>query len=103
MESDPKEVIRKTLNMPLNIDESDYDFWRLQFKLKWELEVNSDDKMEPLKMALTNAFKKLDYKAPEAEAQLLLIFIDGIGSAVLKGSSINPNEIIELLAKKYKL
>ena len=103
MEPDPKMVIQKAIKMPVSIDKSDYDFWKLQYKLKWELEVNGDKKMEPLKMALTNAFKKLNYKAPEAEAQLLLIFIDGIGSSVLKGSSINPNEIIELLAKKYKL
>lgn len=103
MEPDPKMVIQKAIKMPVSIDKSDYDFWKLQYKLKWELEVNGDKKMEPLKMALTIAFKKLNYKAPEAEAQLLLIFIDGIGSSVLKGSSINPNEIIELLAKKYKL
>lgn len=103
MEPDPKMVIQKAIKMPVSIDKSDYDFWKLQYKLKWELEVNGDKKMEPLKMALTNAFKKLNYKTPEAEAQLLLIFIDGIGSSVLKGSSINPNEIIELLAKKYKL
>jgi hypothetical protein len=103
MESDPKEVVRKTINMPLLIDKSDYNFWRLQFKLKWELEINGDEKMEPLRMALTNAFKKLDYDAPETEAQLMLIFIDGIGSSMLKGSSIDPSEIIELLSKKHNL
>lgn len=103
MESDPKEVIRKTIKMPLQIDKSDYDFWRLQFKLKWELEINSDEKMEPLRMALTNAFKKLDYETPETEAQLMLIFMDGIGSSMLKGSNIDPSEIIELLLKKHNL
>ena len=48
------------------------------WQLKWELEVSGDKKMEPLKMALTNAFQKLDYESPELEAQLLIIFIDAL-------------------------
>jgi len=103
METDPKEVVKKTIEMTNRIDKSDYDFWKLQFKLKWELEVSSDEKMEPLKMALTNAFTKLNYESPELEASLLLLFLDGLGSAVLKGSSIDADQIIQLLLTKYNL
>ena len=103
MESEPKEVIRKTIEMSSKIDKSDYDFWKLQFKLKWELEVSGDEKMEPLKMALTNAFSKLGYNSPELEAQLLILFIDALGSAVLKGSSLNVDEMIQFLLSKYNL
>lgn len=103
LESNPEEVIRKTITMTSKIDKADYDFWKLQYKLKWELEVSGDEKMEPLKMALTNAFQKLNYSDSEHEAALLLLFIDGLGSAVLKGSSINPQQIIEFLLKKYNL
>lgn len=103
MESEPREVIRKTIEMTSKVDVSDYDFWKLQFKLKWELEISGDKKMEPLNMALTNAFRKLNYESPEQEAQLLILFIDGLGSAVLKGSKLNPNEMIRLLLKKYNL
>lgn len=103
METKPEEVIRKTITMTDQIDQSDYDFWKLQYKLKWELEVSNDKKMEPIQMALTNAFKKLNYDEPELEAQLLLLFIDGLGSAVLKGSSIDAKSMIQFLLKKYKL
>jgi AcrR family transcriptional regulator len=103
MESDPKAVIRKTIEMTGKIDKSDYDFWKLQFKLKWELEVSGDKKMEPLQMALTNAFKKLGYEKPELEAQLLIILNEGLGSAVLKGSSINAGVLTQHLLKKYDL
>ena len=103
METDPQEVIRKTITMTSKIDVSDYDFWKLQYKLKWELEVSGDKKMEPLKMALTNAFQKLNYESPELEAQLLILFIDGIGSAVLKGSALNAEEMIQFLLSKYNL
>lgn len=103
LENDPKEVIRKTIEMTGKIDKSDYDFWKLQFKLKWELEVSGDEKMEPLKMALTNAFKKLNYEFPEQEAELILLFIDGLGSAVLKGSSIDSSEMTQFILRKYNL
>lgn len=103
METDPKMLIRKAIEMTGKIDKADYDFWKLQFKLKWELEVSGDKKMEPLKMALANAFQKLGYESPGLEAQLLILYIDGLGSAVLKGSSINPDEMTKLLLKKYKI
>ena len=103
MESDPKEVIRKSIEMTSRVDKSDYDFWKLQFKLKWELEVSGDEKMEPLKMALTNAFQKLNYESPELEANFIILFIDGLGSAVLKGSSLNAAEMTQFLLKKYDL
>lgn len=103
LENDPLTVIRKTIELTGKIDKSDYDFWKLQFKLKWELEVSGDQKMEPLKMALTNAFSKLNYDEPELEAGLILLFIDGLGSAVLKGSSIDADEMIQFLLNKYKV
>jgi AcrR family transcriptional regulator len=103
MENEPHEVIRKTIEMTGQIDQSDHDFWKLQFKLKWELEVSGDEKMEPLKMALTNAFRKLNYAEPELEASLILLFTDGLGSAVLKGSSIDSEAMIRFLLKKYNL
>lgn len=103
METEPKEVIRKTIEMTNKIEVSDYDFWKLQFKLKWELEISGEAKMEPLKLALTNAFQKLAYKSPSLEADLLLLFIDGMGSAVLKGSSLDTTKMIDLLKTKYKV
>jgi AcrR family transcriptional regulator len=103
METEPKEVIRKAIEMTRKVDKADYDFWKLQFKLKWELEINSDKKMEPLHMALTNAFSKLNYESPQLEAQLIILFIDSLGSSVLKGSNVNATDIINLLLKKYEL
>lgn len=103
LETDPKEVIRKTITITNKIDKNEYDFWKLQFKLKWELEIDADQKMEPLKMALTNAFGKLNYELPEMEAQLLLLFIEGLSTTVLKGSELDPAEMIDFLLKKYNL
>ena len=84
-----------------HLDKADYDFWKLQFKIKWELEISGDEKMEPLKMALVNAFSKLNYEDPEKEANLILLFLDGLASYVLKGSSIDAESMIQFMLKKY--
>lgn len=103
MEPDPKKVIKKTILMPAQVDASDYNFWKLQYKLKWELEISNDKKMEPLIMALTNAFRKLEYSDPVMEAELLSIIVDGIGASVLKGSKLEIVQITSFLMKKYKV
>jgi len=71
--------------------------------LKWELEVNSETKMQPLHLSLSNAFKKLNYKQPELEASLILLYIDGIASSMLKGSNIDVNNMVKFILAKYEL
>ncbi len=101
LESDPQEVIRKTIAMPFNVKEEEYEFWHLMYKLKWELKHYDAAKMEPLIMALTHAFKKLDYRQPELEAEFLVIFIDGVVGAMLKGSLSDKDKMKQLLINKY--
>ncbi len=103
MESDPTEVIRKCLLMPFDVKESEYEFWKLQFKLKWEFEQYNNEKMEPLHMALTNAFSKLNYEKPEMEAELLLLVLDGLASAILKDTLIDKESMKRFLLQKYEL
>lgn len=103
LESNPKELIRKALEMPFNNPKEDYDFWRLQFKLKWELNVNSLDKMKPLQVALKNAFEQLDYNDPDMEAEYIIHFMDGLAGAMLRGTLSNEEQMKNFLLKKYNL
>jgi len=103
METSPKEVIKKCLLLPFEVKESEYEFWRLQFKLKWEFEQYDNTKMEPLQNALTHAFSKLSYKAPEMEAELLLQILDGLASAILKGNLSDRAAMKTFLKNKYDL
>ncbi|MTI19447.1 TetR/AcrR family transcriptional regulator, partial [Fulvivirga sp. RKSG066] len=101
LETDPREVIRKTIEMPFDIDESEYEFWKLQFKLKWEIKTYNAEKMEPMRMALENAFKKLNYKDYSLEADLMLHILDGVASAMLKNLVKNKSELKSFLLSKY--
>lgn len=103
LETEPKMVVRKALSLPFQVKEEDYDFWRLQFKLKWELKNYVSQKMDPLEMALSNAFKKLQKPNPEFESKILLLLVDGISSALLKGDLNNKEELQQFLLKKYEV
>lgn len=104
METNPKEVIRKTIELPFTgVPDEEYDFWRLQFKLKWEIKNYSNEKMEPLAMALTNAFRKLEYPDPELEAEFLIYYIDAIAEALLKGYLKDKMKMNSFLLGKYKV
>jgi len=101
METNPNEVVLKTIRMPFEVKADEYEFWRLQFKLKWELENYQSQKMEPLEMALIHAFGKLNYKNPELEAQSLLHLIDGVSTAILKNAVPNKTSLLDFLLSKY--
>lgn len=102
-ETDPAAVIRKTIELPFGVPKDQYDFWRLQFKLKWEEEYFQPDKMKPLLDKLTWAFTELEYKDPEREARLLSQFNDTISIELLRGKLEDQQQFKTFLLEKYKL
>lgn len=103
MSSEPKEVIKKALELPFGIDEKEYKVWRLTYALKWQTNGYNAKKMEPLKLALNNAFKKLNYKNPAGETELILMFLDGAATAILLHEPDNKKEILNAALNKYNL
>jgi AcrR family transcriptional regulator len=102
-ETDAKTVLRKTIELPFGVKESEYDFWRLQFKLKWEVAYNNPQKMQPLLDKLSWAFEVLAYENPDLEAILLNQIIESISSEILKGNLKEQEKYKSFLLLKYKL
>lgn len=102
-ETDPKRVISKTLDLSKNMigAKEDQEFWKLQYKIKWEIEAYGEHKMEPLKLALTSAFTKLGYKDPENEANILLLLMDGMATRYFLTKDYDMNAMIQFLRTKY--
>jgi len=102
--SDAEELIQKTLDMMLSVslNPDEFEFWKLQYKIKWETERYGEHKMEPLLLALTNAFSKLSYESPEMEAMNLLIIIDGLATRLALQKGFEAEPIITFLKRKYK-
>lgn len=105
MESDPNEVIRKTLEIGSKMlsNKADEEFWKLQYKIKWELEIYGEHKMEPLEIALTNAFRKLGHAQPELEARYLLVNMDGLATRYFLQENFDLHSLIDFIKKKYHL
>jgi len=100
-QNDAKSVINKTIELPFSIKKSEYDYWKLHFKLKWEQEYNNPKKTQPLIDKLTWAFSELNYENPALEAQLLNQILDAISTEILKGNFNNANQFKKFLIKKY--
>jgi AcrR family transcriptional regulator len=105
METNPKEVIRKTLSVGYTMisNQEDADFWKLQYKIKWEVEQYGEKKMEPVERALTNAFSELSYKDPQLEARLLLITMDGLATRYFLQENFDLDKMVRFLYRKYQL
>lgn len=105
LETDPKQVLVKTFAMwnKMIATQADANFWKLQYKIKWEVEIYNEHKMEPLQLALSNAFKKLGFENPEMEANLLLIKMDGMATRYFLQKDFDVEPIISFVKKQYHL
>jgi AcrR family transcriptional regulator len=104
-ETEPKFVIRNYLNILLEIasNQEEMEFWKLQYKIKWETENYNEHKMEPVVLTLTNAFSKLAYSAPEKEVKLLMATIDGLAMQLFLMKSFDVKPVIDFLKEKYNV
>ena len=106
-ERDPKEVLRKTIEIPYRFLDENREFWLLEYSLKFQrLLLNEKiDKsfMDPMLQALENAFDELDYMEPRKEAELLYVLLEGILTRVLTQGRADMDNLREFVESKYKL
>ena len=105
LEKDPKTVLRKTLDIGprMSADPEAKDFWKLQYKLKWELEQYGEHKTEPLRLALANAFKALGYPNADMEAMQLMLIMDGWAMRYYLSAAFDVHAVAQALKEKYGL
>ncbi len=105
MEPDPKEVLRKYIDIIVKTshNEEAMNFWKLQFKIKWELEMYGEHKLKALEEVLIKAFTDLRYLNPSKEATLLLTMMDGLATRFILQRNFDLAGAIEFLKAKYKL
>ncbi len=102
-EPDPKETIRKVINWVFIIDEKEYDFWRLQYKLKWEESYYNPQKMQSVIDKTAWALEQLEYEQPALEAKLLEKTLDSLMVSILRDGREAHLPLREFLLKKYSL
>lgn len=100
---DPKEVLRKALELPFLYPREEYEVWRLIYALKWQTGQAETSDYEYIKEGLAHAFTKLGYANPKAEAELVFMFMDGAATAMLLHEPANKMEVLKALKEKYDL
>jgi AcrR family transcriptional regulator len=103
IQKDAKSVIKKAIELPFLIKKSEYNYWKLQFKLKWEEEYNNPEKMKPLLEKLSWAFTELNYQFPDLEAQYIGQTLESISTEILKGNFKNQKQFKQFLTEKYSV
>ena len=100
---EPKKVIRKMLELPYQVDRSHYDMWRLTYALKWQMNMYDSSANDALRLILKDAFQQLGYEDPEAEAELVFMFLDGASTAFLLHEPKNKADVLKCIKKKYNV
>ena len=100
-EQNPKQVLRKAITLPFGVDKTEYHFWKLQFKLKWELEISGREKMQPFIDKLEWAFQELGYQEAKNEAELLNHLLEGISSGIIRQGFETQEPLKKFLLRKY--
>lgn len=100
---DPKEILRSIFKTPFEIDEKQYHFWKLLYALKWQTDRYDHSRSEPIYQAMVNAFHHLGYQNPVAEAEVGLVLLDGLATAILLRKPDNIHLIYDVILKKYDL
>ena len=102
-EKDPCEILRKAILLPFEVKAEEYLFWRLYYALKWQTVQYDYSILQPLKERLTHAFHQLEYEEPEAEAEIVSLWIDGAATAILLRDLEKIDKIKTTILKKYNL
>jgi hypothetical protein len=103
MTADPKDVIRKMLELPFYIDSAEYEMWRLIYALKWQTVQYNSSGVDPVRLVLQDAFTKLGYADPTAETELVFMLMDGAATSLLLHEPANKMDVLKSLKKKFHL
>ncbi|GAB5474568.1 MAG: hypothetical protein Mars2KO_26670 [Maribacter sp.] len=103
VETQPKKVLEKYIVLPFEIETSEYQFWKLLFKLKWEIEYSSTERMKPIIEKLTWVFDQLNYNEPKKEAEVLSHIIESISAGILREGLDSQLALRDFLLTKYEI
>ncbi len=101
--SDPRAVVQGILELPFRMSAEHYHFWKLIYALKWQTETYDHSFAAPLRHALTDAFTKLDYANPAAEAEVVITLIDGLAVSVLLRRPDDLDAVRQSILTKYEI
>lgn len=105
VEDDPQKLICNILDMPQKLVEDERDFWRMQFRLVDE-EISQKHHIRfshSVMQKLVEAFKKLGYKEPALESEIIMLMVEGLWRQFLNDPDrAHFTKMLDLIKEKYK-
>lgn len=107
MESNPRIIIERTIDLPLKLIEEKPKYWRLIFSIKFQhldlyRSINDDHKLlDPLFVKVEQSLKQLGFRSAKKESRVLLMFLEGISSHCLKNDIGEMDEIVQYMKLRY--
>ncbi|MFZ4260413.1 TetR/AcrR family transcriptional regulator [Sphingobacterium sp. HJSM2_6] len=104
----PQHYIANLLEVPKILVQSNKDFWRMQYKIIPLNDMASryhQQFINPCSKMLIRAFTELNYRKPEFETDILLLFIDGLWKNIAAHDFDVDyiNNLIRIVQRKYDL
>ena len=99
----PLRMLGDILSLPFGIDQTQFKFWKLVYALKWQTDQYEDSMTSPLRNKLMQIFHELGYADPEAETDLVLLFLDGVATTILLKDKDNLEMIKQAILRKYNI
>lgn len=103
-EVEPANLIANVLDMPLKLVEDERNFWRMQFRLVDDeiSQKHHNRYTHSVMQKLVEAFKKLGYKEPELESEILMLTVEGLWRLFLTdGDKDHFKRMLDLIKSKY--
>ncbi|MBN2350214.1 MAG: TetR/AcrR family transcriptional regulator [Bacteroidales bacterium] len=107
-ETNPKKSLAMSLDLALSLMREKKEFWQLTLSLKYQNpeianKYHHNDIMKMLQTSLEDAFVKLDYQNPLAEAQLFGVLINSFFIQFIHEDNGQQESFLNFIKEKYKL
>lgn len=106
--TEPREVLARAIEVPLELWRGSKEFWQLQYSIKYQKPelARLIDESEPMRLLLSRvqeAFQALGYRNPAAETRLLFIIVNGVFQHLMSEDEIVQEAFVRFLKQKYGL
>lgn len=103
LEKNASAVLRKSIEIPFEIEEKDFDLWRLYFKMKWQKEYNNPELLTAFLEKISWAFDKLNFQDAEKETGILNMVLESLIVNILQEGKPSQLKYKYFLIHKYTL
>ncbi len=107
-ETDPRSVLQRALDFVQYCTRDLAELWKLQMSLKYQnreiaRRYYESSMMHKMHNTLENAFRKLNYTNPKAEAELFSMILSSVFTVLAKEDQAERKEFIRFIRSKYSL